>query len=193
MQSITTEVSETSAFKIQMPGKYPEEYLPHLQHGKSLKTMILHLYGEETASDIRLMEKLCIKKTRLLTSLLRHCDHNIVPRFLQFHHYFHSRAASRIYQRTSFALLRERIHNNRREQDYTSRELLQVHLHLSSILSELDWSLIDRLIFNKATHAGEDSKASQIRKFSRLHKIHHQNVSTSKPTVINLSGQTLDV
>jgi hypothetical protein len=35
-----TEGSETSAFKIQTPGKYPEEYLPHLQHGGSLKTMI---------------------------------------------------------------------------------------------------------------------------------------------------------
>jgi hypothetical protein len=26
------------AFKIQTPGKYPEEYLPRLQHGESLKT-----------------------------------------------------------------------------------------------------------------------------------------------------------
>jgi hypothetical protein len=34
-----TEGSETSDFKIQTPGKYPEEYLPHLQHGESLKTM----------------------------------------------------------------------------------------------------------------------------------------------------------
>jgi hypothetical protein len=33
-----TEGSETSAFKIQTPGKYPKEYLPHLQHGESLKT-----------------------------------------------------------------------------------------------------------------------------------------------------------
>jgi hypothetical protein len=31
-------------FKIQTPGKYPEEYLPHLQRGESLKTMILHLH-----------------------------------------------------------------------------------------------------------------------------------------------------
>jgi hypothetical protein len=33
-----TECSETSAFNIQMPRKYPEENIPHLQHGKSLKT-----------------------------------------------------------------------------------------------------------------------------------------------------------
>jgi hypothetical protein len=33
-----TECSETSTFNIQTPGKCPEESLPYLQHGKSLKT-----------------------------------------------------------------------------------------------------------------------------------------------------------
>jgi hypothetical protein len=32
-----TECSETSAFNIQTPGKYPEENLPYLQHGESLE------------------------------------------------------------------------------------------------------------------------------------------------------------
>jgi hypothetical protein len=40
-----TEGSETSAFKIQTPGKYPKEYIPHLQHGESLKTKILHPFN----------------------------------------------------------------------------------------------------------------------------------------------------
>ena len=78
-------------------------------------------------------KKLRIKKTKLHTSLtfLLHCrDHNTIPRFLQFHHHIRSRAANRIYQRTSFALLRERIHHNRRELDNTSRELLEIHLRL---------------------------------------------------------------
>src|SRR5215475_12284162 len=113
-----TQSSETSAFNTQTPGKYPKDNLSLLQHGESLKTRIIHLYGEDTAAHIRLMEKLRIKKSKLLTSLtflLRCRDHNIIPRFLQFHHYFHSPAANRIYHRTSFALLRERIHNNRRE------------------------------------------------------------------------------
>jgi hypothetical protein len=35
-----TECSETSAFNIQTPGKYPEENIPYLQHGESLKTAI---------------------------------------------------------------------------------------------------------------------------------------------------------
>jgi hypothetical protein len=35
-----TEGSETSAFNFRTPRKYPEEYLPHPQHGENLKTMI---------------------------------------------------------------------------------------------------------------------------------------------------------
>ena len=165
-----------------------------LLHGESLKSRIIHLYGEDTAAQIRLIEKLCIKKVRLLTSLtfLLHCrDHNIVPRFLQFHHHFRSRAANRIYQLTSFALLHERIHNNRCELDRTSRALLQIHLYLPSRLSESDWSLIDRLTFNKAARIGEDNKAIQLHKFVRLHTT-QQEIRTPKETVFNPSGQNLD-
>jgi hypothetical protein len=34
-----TECSKTSAFNIQTSGKYPEDNIPYLQHGESLKTM----------------------------------------------------------------------------------------------------------------------------------------------------------
>ena len=33
-----TECSETSAYKIQMPGNYPEENIQHTEHGESLKS-----------------------------------------------------------------------------------------------------------------------------------------------------------
>jgi len=33
-----TECSDTSAYKIQMPGNYPEESIQHSEHGKSLKS-----------------------------------------------------------------------------------------------------------------------------------------------------------
>jgi hypothetical protein len=36
-----TECSETSAFNIHTPGKYPEEGTSCLQHGESLKTTIV--------------------------------------------------------------------------------------------------------------------------------------------------------
>ena len=35
-----TECSETSAYKIQMPGNYPEENIQHTEHGESLKSRI---------------------------------------------------------------------------------------------------------------------------------------------------------
>ena len=34
---------ETSAYKIQTPGNYPEESIQHLEHGESLKSGIFHL------------------------------------------------------------------------------------------------------------------------------------------------------
>jgi hypothetical protein len=33
-----TECSETSAYKIQTPGNYPEENIQHTKHGESLKS-----------------------------------------------------------------------------------------------------------------------------------------------------------
>jgi hypothetical protein len=41
-----------------MPRNYPEESIRHSEHGKSLKSWILHIYGEETARHIRLFETL---------------------------------------------------------------------------------------------------------------------------------------
>jgi hypothetical protein len=37
-----TECSETSTYKIQTPGNYPEESIQHSEHGESLKSKILH-------------------------------------------------------------------------------------------------------------------------------------------------------
>jgi hypothetical protein len=38
-----TECSETSAYKIQTPGNYPEENIQHTEHGESLKSRICHI------------------------------------------------------------------------------------------------------------------------------------------------------
>ena len=44
MKMEQTESSETSAYKIQTPGNYPEENIQHTEHGESLKsrTNLLH-------------------------------------------------------------------------------------------------------------------------------------------------------
>ena len=41
MKMEQTECSETSAYKIQMPGIYPEESIQHSEHGESLKSRIM--------------------------------------------------------------------------------------------------------------------------------------------------------
>jgi len=44
MKMEQTEYSETSAYKIQTPGNYPEEIILHSEHGESFKSRIKHIY-----------------------------------------------------------------------------------------------------------------------------------------------------
>jgi hypothetical protein len=39
-----TVCSETSPYKIQAPGNYPEERIQHLEHGESLKSSLYVVY-----------------------------------------------------------------------------------------------------------------------------------------------------
>jgi hypothetical protein len=41
MKTEQTECSETSAYKIQTPGNYPEENIQHTEHGESLKSRMI--------------------------------------------------------------------------------------------------------------------------------------------------------
>jgi len=45
MKMEQTECSETSAYKIQTPGNYPEESIQHSEHGKSLIAIGAALQG----------------------------------------------------------------------------------------------------------------------------------------------------
>jgi len=45
MKMELTEYSETSAYKIQTPGNYPEESIQHSDHGESLKSRIRNLFS----------------------------------------------------------------------------------------------------------------------------------------------------
>jgi len=43
MKMEQTECSETSAYKIQTPGNYPEENIQHTEHGESLKSRMFNI------------------------------------------------------------------------------------------------------------------------------------------------------
>jgi hypothetical protein len=90
-------------------------------------------------------------------------------------------------------LLRERIHHSRCELDSTSQELLEIHILMAGALSEPDWTLIDRLTFEKASGIDEDSKARQFDKFLHLHEKQHPVPLASKETVVNLNGKPLRI
>jgi len=47
MKMEQTECSETSAYKIQTPGNYPEENKQHTEHSESLKSRI-HVFTQNT-------------------------------------------------------------------------------------------------------------------------------------------------
>jgi hypothetical protein len=105
---------------------FTRQYIPednsevHNRRRENLKSHIVNLYGEATLRCIRRFESLRIKKAKRLCSLsflLRYRDQGTIPRFLQFHHHIHSEAVERIFRRTSFSLLRERIHDTRRALD----------------------------------------------------------------------------
>jgi hypothetical protein len=150
------------------PGYNPKTFKQQDDHGGSLQLHILHLYGEDTLRLFKNFDKLRMKKTNLLTSpplLLRCRYHKTIPTFLRFRHHIRSQAANRIYKRTSLALLRERIHFNRREIDNSSRNLIKIHLQLANVLSASDWSLVDRITFNKTIRLGDEIRNRQCKKF----------------------------
>ncbi|XP_021931121.1 uncharacterized protein LOC110835326 [Zootermopsis nevadensis] len=153
-------------------------------------------FGQGLLSARSRFEALRITKAKRLCSLsflLRCRDQGTVPHYLQFHHHIHSEAAKRIYRKTSFCLLRERIHHTRRELDAISRDLLGMHLRLAAELSTADWALIDRITFERASRAAADDKVRQCHKFQRLHGAQHAGPRTdTKKTVVNLSGRPLE-
>ncbi|PNF41399.1 hypothetical protein B7P43_G14428 [Cryptotermes secundus] len=90
-------------------------------------------------------------------------------------------------------MLRERIHQTRRELDAVSRELIKLHLLVARVLSADDWDLIDRITTQKAVNIGDQARARQCKKFINLQKTQHPpQLHENKKTVVNLSGVPLE-
>jgi hypothetical protein len=66
-------------------------------------------------------------------------------------------------------------------------ELLEIHLPLAGMLSELEWTLSERLSFEKASRIGKDRKCLRSQ-FLRLHTAQHTVPPASKESMVNLSG-----
>ncbi|KAJ4438156.1 hypothetical protein ANN_14095 [Periplaneta americana] len=70
--------------------------------------------------------------------------------------------AHRIYNRTEHALVRERIHQTRRELAKNDNILYDIHLQLSSTVHDKDWDNIDKITY--------DAMQSQFLKSTNRHK-----------------------
>jgi hypothetical protein len=69
------ECSETSAYKIQTPGNYPEENIQHTEHGESLKSRIHIITLSSLVSQYK-----CRRIPRLLSLLTVDIGRNIKRR-----------------------------------------------------------------------------------------------------------------
>jgi hypothetical protein len=58
MKMEQTVCSETSAYKIQMPGNYPEENIQHTEHGESLKSKAYNLFYTVRLTEERVFKQL---------------------------------------------------------------------------------------------------------------------------------------
>ncbi|KAJ4437925.1 hypothetical protein ANN_13864, partial [Periplaneta americana] len=87
---------------------------------------------------------------------------------------FRTASSHRIYNRTEKALLRDRIHQTRRELAWNDKNLYSLHLQLSYILTTEDWTDVDRM-----THATMTSTSLHIT--DRLKKKYENSVTTKAP------------
>ncbi|XP_054708420.1 latrophilin Cirl-like [Uloborus diversus] len=119
-------------------------------------------------------------------------DSETIPKFLQQKRLIRSAQAHRIYNRTEKALLRERIHDIRKDLAKTSTSLLRLHLSIANSIRPADWDTVDRLTFSSAERKMECVSARQKSKFNTLN-----NTQAIRPAldisrvVVNKSNRVL--
>ncbi|XP_072401183.1 uncharacterized protein [Diabrotica undecimpunctata] len=73
-----------------------------------------------------------------------------------------------ILRRASFALIREAIHDTRRDIDKVNSELLELHLVLSNSLHPILWNTLETLSNFRAETNADLTKIKQLKKFNSL-------------------------
>ena len=165
---------------------------------ESLHSLIKRLYGEDMSKLLRRLEVLRKKKAQLLCSLtflLRCRDSSLIPKFLRVKRVFNSTHSQRIYNRTEKALLRERIHQNRRDLAHTDQELLTLSLRMGNSMHWSHWDKIDRLTAETSETTFIISTNRQKKKFDNLQNFKSVPAVPATPdmsrTVINLTEREL--
>ncbi|XP_072401602.1 uncharacterized protein [Diabrotica undecimpunctata] len=100
-----------------------------------------------------------------------------------------------ILRRASLALIRESIHDTRREIDQINSRLLKLHLILGNTLHPVLWNILDTLSNFRAETNADLTKTKQIKKFERLSLEQQPRETPQQDTcklVYNFSNFTLD-
>ncbi|XP_072384331.1 uncharacterized protein [Diabrotica undecimpunctata] len=100
-----------------------------------------------------------------------------------------------ILRRASLALIRESIHDTRREIDQINSRLLKLHLILGNTLHPVLWNILDTLSNFRTETNADLTKTKQIKKFERL-SLEQQPIETPQQDtcklVYNFSNFRLD-
>ena len=129
-----------------------------------------------------------------LTFLSRCRSHGFIPNGLKVHLPVKSEAADHIAERTSEALLRERIRTARRQKAITKLNVSRLESNLSQSLSTEQWPKVDELCRASAKRVHLSTKTRQIRKFENLQSQKPQpspQLLDPQKLVVNLSQKLL--
>ena len=162
---------------------------------ESFHSYIKFLYGEEVYKKIQRLEKLQVKKSKLLCSLvfLKRCrDQDIVPVFAKIRHPITSTKARSIFHRASKSLVKERIDFTYLELDKTSGEAFNLSLWILNRLDPSDINWIYTSISAQAQITAQKMATKQIKKFEKLSPKTCTEYFSNDRLVVNLSSRSLD-
>ena len=129
-----------------------------------------------------------------LTFLARCCAHGIIPNGLRVSLPVRTARPDNIANKTSQALLRERIGHARRQKVLTSLRIRDLESDLSQSLNTERWAQLDQLCRESASRVHRTVKERQTRKFEALRNqrpIHTFTALDRKKLVVNVSHRTL--
>src|SRR5436190_18215802 len=162
----------------------------------SLPNRISDLYGEDIKKMCRLFDNVRVKRSRALGSLafLKRCrDNGVIPACATLHFHGSSNRIKNILRKSSFQILKNHIAETRNRLDFLNKQLLDLHLNISSKLNKEDWDTIDRISFENSEKVLHLVTENHIKKFDKMYFKNNsvKDLDTDK-LVVNLSDKQLD-
>ncbi|XP_072395251.1 uncharacterized protein [Diabrotica undecimpunctata] len=184
MQDIEERAIRTAEYKPKLWLRYVDDTFIIWTHGVDKLTAFL-----EYINSIH-------PKIKFTMELEKRCrDEKVIPKSMKLSFHKKNQKTKNILRRASLALIRESIHDTRREIDQINSRLLKLHLILGNTLHPVLWNILDTLSNFRAETNADLTKTKQIKKFERLSLEQHPRETPQQDTcklVYNFSNFTLD-